>query len=165
MSEHSRRLIGFWGALLAVGATATVARADHAEAIAGRYQVTYAAVTSNCDRAGLQVSRGEMTVTARKASGIEVALDVEGVPTMAGSARKGGRIKASSALTAVRGKDGKFSIAGTIKADGSLASMLFVVEFYDGGKAHCTQTWSMSGARSSSSSRAPAPAPAAPSQR
>lgn len=146
MFERAPRWVGFSVATLAVAASAS-AHADHAEAVTGRFAVKYAQVTSNCVGPRLKLHDGSMSVAATKTNGIEVTLDVEQLPALAGSARKGGRIKASSKLVSVAGMDGKFSIAGTIKSDGSLESMVFIAEYYDRGKAQCTQTWSVSGAR------------------
>lgn len=148
MMNRPQRRMGI--ALSAVFALLPVsaATADHADAVIGRFDVTYAQVTSNCSSNEMELTASSLVVTQRKANEIEVTLNVPNIPMMLGSARKGGRLKAASRLTAMRGLEGKFSIAGTIKSDGSLDSTLFVAEYYDHGKAQCTQTWSVSGTRS-----------------
>src|SRR5688572_22457018 len=94
--------------------TAGVASADNADAVAGRYEVKYEEVTSNCQNTGMVLLRGVMDVTKRKAT--TVAVDIDRIPLMAGAAAKQGRIKATSKLgpTSIQGLDGRFSIAGSI---------------------------------------------------
>lgn len=133
-------------ALLALALAPSVARADNADAVAGTFDVKYEEVTSNCQNTGMVLSRGTLAIEKRKASGI--AVDIERMPIMAGSASKGGRIKAASKLgkTSIQGLDGRFSTAGTVNADGVL-NMVFVAEYYLGGKAYCTQSWNVTGVR------------------
>lgn len=129
--------------------TAGVASADNADAVAGRYEVKYEEVTSNCQNTGMVLLRGVMDVTKRKST--TVAVDIDRIPLMAGAAAKQGRIKATSKLgpTSIQGLDGRFSIAGSINSDGIL-SMVLVAEYYVKNKAYCTQSWNVSGLRSGS---------------
>jgi hypothetical protein len=130
----------------AVLSTAGVAHADNADAVAGRYEVKYDEVTSNCQNTGMVLLRGVMDVTKRKAS--SVAVDIDRIPLMAGTAAKAGRIKATSKLgpTSIQGLDGRFSLAGSVNED-SVLSMVLVAEYYVKNKAYCTQSWNVSGVR------------------
>ncbi len=133
-------------ALLGIALAPAVAHADNASAVAGTYDVRYEEVTSNCQNTGIVLSRGTLAIAKRKGS--TVAIDIERMPIMSGTASKGGRIKAASKLgkTSIQGLDGRFSAAATVNADGVL-NMVFVAEYYLTGKAFCTQSWNVSGMR------------------
>lgn len=132
--------------LLLVTAAASEARADAADKVAGRFEVKYEEVTSNCQNTGMVLVRGVLDVGKRKA--LTVAVDIDRIPLMVGSAAKGGRVKATSKLgpTSIQGLDGRFSVAGSINEDGVL-SMVLVAEYYVKNKAYCTQSWNVSGLR------------------
>lgn len=147
-----------------------VAHADNADAVVGVFEnVKYEEVTSNCQDTGMVMSRGQLEITKRKGNGI--AVDIERIPVMTGSAAKGGRVKATSKLgkTSIQGLDGRFSIAGTVNAD-KVLNVVFVAEYYVNGKAYCTQSWNVSGMRREAAPKAatgelpvmPAAAPAMP---
>lgn len=131
---------------LAVTGGARAARADVADSVAGRYEVKYEEVTSNCQNTGMVLVRGVLELNKRKAT--TVAVDIDRIPLMAGSAAKGGRVKATSKLgpTSIQGLDGRFSVAGTVNDDGVL-SMVLVAEYYVKNKAYCTQSWNVTGVR------------------
>lgn len=131
-------------AVLAAGVN--VARADAADVVAGRYEVKYEEVTSNCQNTGMVLLRGVVDVNKRKAASVQV--DIERIPLMVGSAAKGGRVKATSKLgpTSIQGLDGRFSVAGSINDDG-LVSLVLVAEYYVKNKAYCTQSWNVTGVR------------------
>lgn len=117
---------------------------DHAAAVAGTYDVRYEEVTSNCQNTGIVLNRG--TIEIAKKRGNAITIDIERMPMMAGTATKGGRIKATSKIgkTSIQGLDGKFSTAGTVNEDRVL-TVVFVAEYYLQGKAYCTQSWNVSG--------------------
>lgn len=127
-------------------AAAPQARADAADNVAGRYEVKYEEVTSNCQNTGMVLVRGVLELAKRKA--MTVAVDIDRIPLMVGSAAKAGRVKATSKLgpTSIQGLDGRFSVAGSINDDG-LLSMVLVAEYYVKNKAYCTQSWNVSGLR------------------
>jgi len=129
----------------AVIAGATSLAAAQPEKVAGRYEVKYEAVTSNCDNTGMAMQRGTLEVDKRKTG---IAVDIERIPIMVGTASKAGRIKATSKLgpTSIQGLDGKFSVAGTINSDGVI-KVVFVAEYYLKRKPYCTQSWNVSGVR------------------
>jgi hypothetical protein len=131
-----------------------VARADNADAVAGRFDVKYEEVTSNCQDTGMVLARGELEIAKRKGS--QVTVDIARMPIMTGTANKGGRVKAASKLgkTSIQGLDGRFSVAGTVNADGIL-NIVFVAEYYLSGKAHCTQSWNVSGLRKEAATAKP----------
>ncbi|MEZ4399450.1 MAG: hypothetical protein R3B06_05505 [Kofleriaceae bacterium] len=117
---------------------------DYAGAVAGTFDLKYAEVTSNCTNTGIALNRGSGVIAKRK--GNAITIDIERMPLMAGSASKGGRIKATSKLgrTSIQGLDGRFSAAGTVNNDHVL-NMVLVAEYYLSGKAYCTQSWNVSG--------------------
>lgn len=148
--------------LLLVAATLAspaVAAADAADSLVGRYDVTFEQVTSNCQSAGLTLTKDTMIVSKR-APGI--AVEVPKVALMTGAAAKAGRLKASSKLgkTSMPALDGKFSIVGTVDDAGKLDAV-FVAEFYADGKPSCTQSWSATGTRLGNGNQPLAPAPTA----
>lgn len=144
MRNHLRQLV------IVVFSTAVlvpaVARANNADAVAGRFDVKYEVVTSNCQDTGMALAPGELEIVNRKGS--QVTVDIARTPSMSGTANKGGRIKAASKLgkTSIQGLDGRFSVAGTVNP-GGLLNVVFVAEYYLAGKAHCTQSWNVSGLR------------------
>ncbi len=123
-----------------------VAWADAADAVAGRYEVKYEEVTTNCENTGITLTRGVFEIEKRKAQ--TVAVDIERIPLMTGSAAKGGRVKATSKLgpTSIQGLNGRFSVAGTVNDDGVL-QMVLVAEYYLNNRPYCTQSWNVSGVR------------------
>lgn len=142
-------------ALLALAmavASAGTARADAADSVAGRYEVKYEEVTSNCQNTGMVLMRGVFEIAKRKAT--TVAVDIDRIPLMVGSAAKGGRVKATSKLgpTSIQGLDGRFSVAGAINDDGVL-QMVLVAEYYVKNKAYCTQSWNVTGVRAGATPR------------
>ena len=150
-----------FAAFLAVAlAVPAVASADAADSLVGRYDVAFEQVTSNCQNTGLTLGKSSLVVT-RKAPGI--AVELAKVTTLAGKAAKAGRLKAASPVgkTSVAGLDGKFSIAGTVDADGKLDAV-FVGEFFADGKPVCTQSWSVKGGRAAEPAPATAPPAATP---
>ncbi|HUQ08433.1 MAG TPA: hypothetical protein VM261_38345 [Kofleriaceae bacterium] len=153
MTTTLRRFAFVLGAMGAVALTAGGARADNADAVAGRFEVKYEEVTSNCENTGMSMLRGVFEIEKKKAA--TVAVDIERMPLMQGSAAKGGRVKATSKLgpTSIQGLDGRFSVAGTVNDDGVL-QMVLVAEYYLNKKPYCTQSWNVSGVRAGD---APAP--------
>lgn len=125
---------------------AALADNDHAAAVAGSFDVKYEEVTSNCQNTGIVLNRGTIQIDKKRGNTINV--DIERMPLMAGTATKGGRVKASSKIgkTSIQGLDGKFSTAGTVNDDGML-TVVFVAEYYLQGKAYCTQSWNVTGVR------------------
>jgi hypothetical protein len=146
----SALLLGVLGAL---AVTAGSARADNADAVAGRYEVKYEQVTSNCENTGMAMQRGVFEIEKKKAQ--TVAVDIDRIPLMQGSAAKGGRVKATSKLgpTSIQGLDGRFSVAGTVNADGVL-QMVFVAEYYLNKKPYCTQSWNVTGVKAAAAPKA-----------
>lgn len=135
---------------------AALADNDHAAAVAGSFDVKYEEVTSNCQNTGIVLTRGTIQIDKKRGNTINV--DIERMPLMAGTATKGGRVKASSKIgkTSIQGLDGKFSTAGTVNDDGML-TVVFVAEYYLQGKAYCTQSWNVTGVRKPAAAPAPKP--------
>jgi hypothetical protein len=154
--RHSAFVLGALGTLALTAGTAFA----QADAVAGRFEVKYEEVTSNCTNTGMSMLRGVFEIEKKKAT--TVSVDIERMPLMTGAASKGGRVKATSKLgpTSIQGLDGRFSVAGTVNADGVL-QMVLVAEYYLKGKPYCTQSWNVSGVRAGDAAPAPAPAPKA----
>lgn len=153
--RRSTLVLGALGGFLGFMAlSAGSAAADNADAVAGRFEVKYEEVTSNCENTGMSMLRGVFEIEKKKAA--TVAVDIERIPLMQGSAAKGGRVKATSKLgpTSIQGLDGRFSVAGTVNDDGVL-QMVLVAEYYLNKKPYCTQSWNVSGVRAGDSAPAP----------
>ncbi len=135
---------------LVLGALAVVAagpaHADLADDVAGRYEVKYEEVTSNCTNTGMSMLRSVLDI--KKKSSQSVTVDIDRIPLMSGAASKGKRVKATSKLgpTSIQGLDGRFSVAGRLQANDVL-ELVLVAEYYLNKKPYCTQSWNVSGTR------------------
>lgn len=121
---------------------ASVASAD----VAGTYDVKYEEVSTNCT-SPLKYPNGKLEV---KLKGTSVTVDIDRTPLMQGSVSKNGKISAKSkqGKTSLDGMDGVFSVAGKLTPDGAL-TLVMVGEYTTGGKALCSQSWNLTGTKSS----------------
>jgi hypothetical protein len=128
-------------ALLVVAAAATPARAD----VTGVYDVKFEEVSTNCT-SPLRYPHGKLTISA-KANRLMV--DVERTPMMNGVPAKNGAVNAKSKVSAtmVEGMLGVFSVAGKVTPEGQLM-LVMVGEYSANGKPLCSQSWNVSGPRS-----------------
>ena len=127
--------------------------------VLGAYDVRYEEVSSNCEQTSIAMSRGTIDITKRKG---QVVVDILRFPLMYGAPGKGGKVRAASKLdkSSIEGVDGKFSVAGRV--DEGLISLVFVAEYYVKGKPLCSQTWNVSGQRSTSAEKTEKPKPKKP---
>lgn len=116
-----------------------------AEEVAGVYDVKYEAMASNCP-SSLSFKNGELKIEVRQKS---LLVNIETVPQMIGVADvQKGKINAATkkaSPTLVEGMDGKFSVAGRVQS--GVLQLVFVGEYSTKGKALCTQSWNITGAK------------------
>lgn len=116
-----------------------------AEDVAGVYDVKYEAMASNCP-SSLSFKNGELKIEVRQKS---LLVNIETVPQMVGVADvQKGKINAATkkaSPTLVEGMDGKFSVAGRVQS--GVLQLVFVGEYSTKGKALCTQSWNITGAK------------------
>ena len=107
--------------------------------------VKYEEVSNNCT-SPLMYPTGKMALKAGK--GAAVTIDIDRTPVMSGSVGKNGKVSAKSLQkpTMIEGMDGVFSIAGKIASDGMM-SLVMVGEYSTKGRALCTQSWNVVGAK------------------
>ncbi len=117
-----------------------------ADDVTGTYDVKYEEVSTNCP-SPLKYVQGRLEI---KVKGPQLTVDIDRTPVMVGSPAKGGKVsaKSKSGHTMLDGMDGSFSIAGKVTPEGSVAFVM-VGEYTAGGKALCTQSWNVSGIKSS----------------
>lgn len=115
--------------------------------VTGSYDVRYEEVSSNCSTTSIALARGSLDITKK---GKQLVVDIQRFPLMYGAPAKSGKIRASSKIgkSSIEGVDGKFSVAGRV--DEGLIQLVFVAEYYVQGKPLCSQTWNVSGQKSSS---------------
>jgi hypothetical protein len=116
-----------------------------AEDVQGVYDVKYEQMSSNCSNA-LSFKGGELKIDVKQKS---LVVNIETVPQMVGVADLAkGKINAvtkKASPTLVEGMDGKFSVAGRVQS--GVLQLVFVGEYSAKGKALCTQSWNITGAK------------------
>jgi len=120
--------------------------ADKDPNITGTYDVKYEEVANNCTTAntGIALQRGTLKVGKK---GKTVTVDIQRFELMSGSQAKGGKLKATSkvGMSPIDGTTAKASVAGRVEEN--LIELVFVVEFYVDKKPLCTESWNVSGAK------------------
>jgi len=147
------------GALVLLGTSMAAAQkkkgdAPSAAEVYGQYDVRYEEVSSNCETTSIAMSRGTLDISKRKG---KLVVDILRFPLMYGAPAKGGKVRASSKVgkSSIDGVDGKFSVAGRV--DEGLIQLVFVAEYFVQGKPLCSQTWNVSGQKSSSAEKSQRP--------
>ncbi len=122
-----------------------VAGTASAEDVQGVYDVKYEQMSSNCNNA-LSFKNGELKIDVKQGS---LVVNIDTVPQMVGVADIAkGKINAvtkKTLPTLVAGMDGKFSVAGRVQ--NGVLQLVFVGEYSTKGKALCTQSWNITGAK------------------
>ena len=143
------------GALVLLGTSMAAAQKKKGEGknageVYGQYDVRYEEVSSNCETTSIAMSRGTIDITKKKS---QLVVDILRFPLMYGAPSKGGKVRAASKVekSSIDGVDGKFSVAGRV--DEGLIQLVFVAEYYVKGKPLCSQTWNVSGQKSSSAEK------------
>jgi hypothetical protein len=129
-------------------AAALPAHAD--EAVVGNFDVKFEEMASNCTPPPVALGRGTVRIDVRKTS---LTVNIETIPEMAGVVQKSGKINAKTIKvvgTTVVGLSGRYSVAGRV--EGGVLSVVLVAEYIrqDTNKPYCTQSWNVSGLRSTS---------------
>jgi len=132
--------------VLAGVATALAASSTHAD-VSGVYEVKYEEVSTNCTAHRLTYAPGRLEV---KIKGTSLIVDIDRTPEMVGVVQKNGKVSAKSKVggTMIDGMDGVFSVAGRITENGML-HFVMVGEYSTKGKSLCSQSWDISGPRTS----------------
>jgi hypothetical protein len=139
--EIKKAILAVTVTLLALAAPASAQEAG----ATGSYSVKFQEISNSCTEVGLALSKGMLTIS--RAGKQELAVKLPQVPVLRGKSRKGGKFKVAidRSATALRGVEGSFSAAG--RRDESSVQLVLVAEYYRDGKALCTQSWDVSGAR------------------
>lgn len=124
--------------------------------IAGAYDVKFEEMSTNCTPPPITYTRGVVKVDITKSS---LRVNIETIPQMVGVAAKSGKINATmpkKLASTVTGLDVKSKVSGRVDDNGIL-QLVLVSEYTrtDNGKPHCTQSWNVSGVRSSTPAQAP----------
>jgi hypothetical protein len=131
--------------LVALAVLLVAAGTASAEDVQGVYDVKYEQMSSNCSNA-LSFKAGELKIDVKQKS---LVVNIETVPQMVGVADVAkGKINAVTkkvSPTLVEGMDGKFSVAGRVQ--NGVLQLVFVGEYSTKGKALCTQSWNITGAK------------------
>ncbi|MEO8704392.1 MAG: hypothetical protein ABI867_30335 [Kofleriaceae bacterium] len=129
--------------LVAFVLAASPARAD---GVIGTYDVKFDEVSTNC-QSPLRYPHGKLTIAVK---GTRLTVDVDRTPLMNGVPAKNGAVNAKSkqSSTMVEGMLGTFSVAGRVTPEGQL-QLVMVGEYSANGKSLCTQSWNVTGPRSS----------------
>jgi len=114
--------------------------------IAGTYEVKYEEVSTNCGDRKLQYTPGKLKIDVK---GRQLMVDIDRTPPMYGVPAPNGKVSAKSRSgdTMMGGMKGVFSVAGRITSEGQL-KLVMVGEYSVDGKPLCTQSWNVSGPRS-----------------
>src|ERR1043165_1064688 len=141
-----------------LGLAAFAATPAFADSTAGAYDVKFEEMSTNCSPPPISYTRGIVKIDITKSS---LRVNIETIPQMVGVAAKSGKINATMTkklASTVTGLDVKSKVSGRVDDNGVL-QLVLVSEYTrtDNGKAHCTQSWNVSGVRSSTPTQAPAP--------
>ena len=118
-----------------------------AQDVAGTYDVKFEEAGSTCSPPPVTYRTGKVVIEEKKPG---VLVNIETVPEMVGGPAKKGSFKATTSTpkaTTVQGLDAVYKISGRVDESGVLAVVL-VAEYQANKKAYCTQSWNISGVRS-----------------
>jgi len=118
--------------------------------------VKFEEMSTNCSPPPITYTRGTVKIDVAKSS---MRVNIETIPQMVGVPAKCGKISAKmpkKLASTVTGLDVKSTVSGRVDETG-LLQLVLVAEYTrsDNGKAHCTQSWSVSGVRSTTPAQAP----------
>src|SRR4051812_43675646 len=153
----NRLVASIFASAFALGlAMPAVALADD---VSGSYDAKFEEMSTNCSPPPVAYTRGNVRIDVTKGS---LKVNIDTIPQMAGIPAKSGKISAKTIkkqATTVQGLDGKYGVSGRVDDNGVL-QLVLVAEYTrsDNGKPHCTQSWNVSGVRSTGAAQA-APKP------
>ena len=122
----------------------TSARAD---GLAGVYDIKLEEMANNCSPPPIAMRAGTLRLEVKQKS---LTVNIETIPQLAGVASHNNKHEAKTAKvapTTVQGLDAKYSIGGRL-SDAGLLDLVLVAEYSAKGKPYCTQSWRVSGQRS-----------------
>ena len=126
---------------------ATSSAFAQAPAVAGTFDVKFEEAGSTCSPPPVTYRTGKVVIEEKKPG---VLVNIETIPEMVGGPAKKGSFKATTSTakaTTVQGLDAVYKISGRVDESGVLAVVL-VAEYQAKGKAYCTQSWNISGVKS-----------------
>ena len=144
--SHPRVLLASLAVTLVAGAGAAAQGTAGAEPkVEGKYAAKFERVANNCTKAGMSLASTTVDVSQPKTRSVSVTIPA--VPIMSGSVSRGGKFRAVArrGKTAIKGVDGRFSVAGRVEKRN--IQFLFIAEYFEGEKPLCTQSWNASGPR------------------
>ncbi len=123
----------------------TAGAQDAPPRVAGTYAVKFGQVANNCAKAGMSLSSQTVDVSQPKEKSVSVT--IPSVPIMSGSVSRGGKFRAVAkrGKTAIKGVEGRFSVAGRVEK--GTIQFLLIAEYFESDKPLCTQSWNASGPR------------------
>ncbi len=110
------------------------------------FSVNFEEVTNSCEPRKISLGKSTVAIAPSGKRGITVTIPT--IPELKGRSGKRGKFSARAKVgkTIIKGIDGKFSIAGTVK-DGGQIEFVFIAEYYKGKEPMCTTTWNGSGSK------------------
>ena len=143
-----RYLLPCLALILVAGAGVGDAAAQSKDApvkVAGTYDSKFEAVANNCSKVGMSFASARVELSQPKERSVSVT--IPSVPFMNGVVSRGGKFRAVAkrGKTAIKGVDGRFSVAGRVEK--GTIQFLFIAEYFEGQKPLCTQSWNASGPR------------------
>lgn len=132
--------------LPALIATMFFSLAPMAQSVAGgSFDSEFEVVADNCKGEGLKLSKAIVNVSE---SGRQVNVRIPELPTLSGRTGRKGKIRAeASAPTKTPGLSARYGLNARISGD--KLQGVFVAEYFRADKPQCTQSFSLSGKRSS----------------
>jgi hypothetical protein len=136
-------------AALLAGLVLAAAGPAEAQSAPQRYDVTFESVTSNCakDRE-LALSKGRVVIE-QGAQQVKLRFEAlagatASLPELAGSQRRGGKIKADATAADAQGRRQRLTVSGRMDDKG--IQLLFIAELADDkGNSQCSQSWNVAG--------------------
>jgi hypothetical protein len=140
---RSVRVLLAAAALCVATTPASAQRASSDAPVGGAFEAKFELVSSNCKDTGMKLGRVSVDLAERARGRLDVTVPM--VPVMSGVVSRGGKFKAEAkrGKTAIAGLEGRFSVAGRV--EGKTIQFLLIAEYYQGGKALCTQSWNAGG--------------------
>jgi hypothetical protein len=128
-------------------AVLVVASSAHADGVAGVYDIKLEEMANNCSTPPIAMRAGTLRLEVKQKS---LTANIETIPQMNGVASNNNKIEAKTpkvAPTTVQGLDAKYSIGGRL-SDAGMLDLVLVAEYSTKGKPYCTQSWRVSGQKS-----------------
>ena len=118
-----------------------------AQEVGGTFDAKFDEAGSTCSPPPVTYRTGKIVIEEKKPGTV---VNIETIPEMVGGPAKKGSFKATTSTakaTTVQGLDAVYKIPGRVDESGVIAVVL-VAEYQANKKAYCTQSWNISGVRS-----------------